>query len=209
MSYYHNLSTHPATIALLTHVLHTHIFSSYVGPTSCAHCHYFPSSLVCILFEVRKGGSDKVTHPINTLSNIPAHLHIKQCNTSPNTTSNLYTFSIHPVNREEEDIACSRLMMDAIAQSCGTTPVPVDYLLSSNGSNSGTTTTTTAAAATSGASEGPIASPSSPTESVEIDCIERGDVIDRMYAQKVKQAIFVKKVTMSTTTFGSRIDIYS
>ena len=81
--------------------------------------------------------------------------------------------------------------------------LPVDYLLSTSANNNTTTKNTVISTTASNENaDMSMNAPLSPTEVVEVDHIDRGDVLDRMYTQKVKQAIFVKKVTpvhVSTT----------
>lgn len=87
-------------------------------------------------------------------------------------------------NREEEDAASSRLIIDAIAECSGVPPLPVDYLLLDD---------TTATASTSPALG----------EAIGRTQTDREEVIERIYAKRVRQAMFIKKVDVDGISSSS------
>ena len=75
-------------------------------------------------------------------------------------------------SREGEDMACSRLMLEAIAKCGGVEPLPVDYLYQ------------------------PVEIPGQTfacAEVVKTTTVERTDVLERIYKRDVQQALFIKR----------------
>lgn len=83
--------------------------------------------------------------------------------------------------RASEDAACSRLILDAIAQCSKTIPLPADYLLASSIDVKSWDTTCPA------------------TETVKMTIVERPDVLDRVCKGQIRQALFIKRLVESNS----------
>jgi len=115
----------------------------------------------------------------------PHRVHIAS---SSQARSHAYTVSFEKGarTRVQEDIACSRLILDAVAEFSGVPALPRDYLLVGGAEGD-----TPLAASTPLPDGGERARA---TEVVDMAIVEREDVVDCLLAKRIKQAIFVKKV---------------
>ena len=126
----------------------------------------------------------------------PHRVHIAS---SSQVRSHAYTVSFEKGarTRVQEDAACSRLILDAVAECSGVPALPRDYLLADAADQSAPAAD---APATTGAERARA------TEVVDVAIMGREDVVDRLLTKRVKQAIFVKKVDGDGNAVASTTD---
>ena len=170
-----------------------------MADTSWRHANEFLLADSCDFNSLRDAKIFGVSCTASLVSDVPKRgAHRVYVATTMQAVSRVYTVEFEKGlrNRVEEDAACSRLLLDAIAQCCSIAPLPTDYLFDAAGE---------------------VNPRKKSTEIVLTTTVQRTDVLARILGRETRQAIFIKSAftekaigtTMTSTllTVSDNVDV--